>query len=98
VAGAYSVRFAMVTNSDDTYTVPPAKRAVIKCLSGYNGAAVANGISVYIGSIPVMAQLIPAGSGREYTSLHIVANSGETIRLSATGPGGWQLSGYLLDA
>lgn len=97
MAGLYSVRFAMGFNAIQDYTVPPGKRAIVKCVTAYNGNASGRAVGVHIGVVPVFDQLIGPTQGVTIPNLHIVVNSGETLRLVLSASMSGQVSGYLLN-
>ena len=95
---AYSRRFALVTGASQDFLVPPGKRAIVKCFTGFNPSASQLAAAILLQSVPVLSITMNAGVGTERTNLMIVAEAGETLRTLATNPCSAQASGYLLDA
>jgi hypothetical protein len=97
----YSHRFLMMAASTQTqridYVVPTGKRAIVKGVSAYNGGAVAGGIAMFVGSVPVWFKLIGANNGEAIGGQMLVVNSGESLGLQAVASISGQCSGYLLD-
>jgi hypothetical protein len=99
VAGVYSTRFILANGSGTfRYTVPPGKRAVIKCMTVTNvssapvgGSILLAGLFVWFGSVPGLSTVVQS-------NLTMVCNSGEALEMAANTPGmALHASGYLLD-
>ena len=97
MGATYSERFLSFSNGEQAYTVPAGKRAVIKCLTAYNGSAAASYAVLYVASLPVLFMPIPAGSGADRSGLHIVVYQNEQLSMYVATANVACCSGYLLD-
>lgn len=99
-AGAYSKQFILGLGiGPKTYTPPPGKSAVLKCLTAMNGTAGAIGATVDIAGIYIWYGSIPGTQTLVVSGLHIVIKPGQVLKMEAALTGcHLQASGYELIA
>ena len=97
--GVYSTRFILgVAKPPRQYQVPQGKRAVIKCLSLFNGSTSPQIVTVDVGSLYLWAGTIPAGASSVSPGLMLVINAGELVSVASNSNEVFaHASGYLLD-
>jgi hypothetical protein len=92
----YSVQFMAVQGGGFVYTVPAGKRAIVKCVTAFNGGSASLGCGLSVGGFPVLSFPVPAQSGAERSGLMIVLSSGEQLINVSNAAVYSQVSGYLL--
>lgn len=95
----YSHRFAISNGSVVArYTVPVGWTAVVKCMTGVNGAVGAQNIGLMLGNIYLWVGTIQANAGLTQAGLQVVYYGGESMGVygTATGVVG-SAHGYLLE-
>lgn len=80
------------------YIVPNGKRAVLKCVTIFNGSGSPQVVTLDIGGTYVWAGTVPVGGTSNNPGLMIVAYAGENIGFAANSSDVYgHVSGYLLD-
>lgn len=78
------------------YVIPAGYRAVVKCVTAWNGAATAGQVALQLNGTSVFASNPPAATPVTAAGLMIVFNAGEEMKLIGTPSCNSQASGYLL--
>lgn len=79
------------------YVVPAGFVAIVKSVTGFNGAATAGQVALQINGSTIFASNPPAGTPVTAAGLMIVYNAGEEMKLFGTASLNSQVSGYLLE-
>lgn len=81
-----------------TYTIPGAKRAVLKNLTAFNGGASTNIVSLQVAGRLCWAQSVPGANGAVSVSVFVVCYQGDVVVIRTFGNSmGYTLSGFLFD-
>jgi hypothetical protein len=99
VARAYSKRLlVLIQQQQAAYTVPAGKTAVVKMVSAWNNGVSATTLRINLAGSGLWQTTVPGGDGSFASSLMIVANAGEELRLvSGSSAMNAAMFGYLLD-
>jgi hypothetical protein len=100
MATIYSTRFLQTRggNKTVTVTVPPAKRAVIRCVTAMNFSTTESNYALFVAGTAVLFWVSRTAYSTQYVDVRLVAYAGEDLKLSIEGPDmAVHISGYLLD-
>lgn len=100
MAGVYSTRFLLAIGAGNvSYTVPPGKRAVIKCFTIANGGGSTQFATLVIAGASAWIASVPGNSAQASPGLGVVVNAGEVMTVAHGAAQMYStVSGYLLDA